>query len=843
MLELVACQVNLRSLPICRLTRAALACYSLVTCLDKLDRAAHFFTRCSEDFATLDSSMRKFSFILVGIVLTAVCVFAEGTRTWLQSSFEDFEKGTAKGIAIRSNGAIELAPSFKPISTTPSTYIWSLASDAQGNIYAAAGAPARVYRVTPDGHSSVIFQPAELQVQALVVSGDGTIYAATSPDGKVYKIEHRASASQKNSTKGGGAEVQSVSAVENTKADVDPNWTSSVFFDPKTKYIWSLDLDKDGRLYVATGDHGEIFRVGKDGKGSVFFKSDEAHIRALAFDPQGNLIAGSDGSGLIYRISPDGQAFVLYSAAKKEITALAVDSGGNIYASAVGEKRSGGSLPVPAPGTLATPVPTQPASATPVPAQPGAAPVGAVLAGMPPGLLMPNLNALVGGSDIYRIAPDGSPTRLWTSQTDVVYALGLDQHGNLLAGTGNRGRVFSIRNDEEFTDLVKASATQVTAFAKAPGGGLYVSTSNLGKLFLLGGSPDSEGSFESDVFDAHIFSRWGRAEVRASGALELWARSGNVENPDRNWSPWKQVDLTREAPIAAPPARFIQWKAVLLPGIAAPKIESVVLNYLPKNVAPKIDEVSVVVGWRAQNPPRMLGDNAASNGTPNAQATSNPAPVRDKTSISVKWAAHDENDDQLVYSIYYRGDGEKNWKLLKDGIADRYYSFESGLLPDGGYTMKVVASDAPSHSPEEALSDERESNRFELDTTPPQVQDLNAAVEGDQLHITFRAIDGFSSVRRAEYSVDAGDWQYVEPVGQLSDYRVENYDFAVPVPGNSTMAIAAASPDPITPNARIKQTAVSPGKTAGAKGEHLVVVRVYDKFDNVGVAKFVIHGN
>src|SRR4029077_15424069 len=111
-----------------------------------------------------------------------------------------------------------------------------------------------------------------------------------------------------------------------------------------------------------------------------------------------------------------------------------------------------------------------------------------------------------GGSEVYRIAPDGSPSRIWNSREDIVYALAFDQRGRLLAGTGNRGHVFAIRGEDEFTDLLKASATQVTAFASAPQGGLYASTSNLGKVFRLSATPESEGSYESDVFDAHIFS-------------------------------------------------------------------------------------------------------------------------------------------------------------------------------------------------------------------------------------------------------------------------------------------------------------------------------------------------
>ena len=165
-------------------------------------------------------------------------------------------------MAVRSTGGLELAPAFTALSTTPSTYIWSIAADREGNLYAASGSPARVYRITPDGKSAVIFEPQELQVQALVVDKSGTIYAATNPDGKVYKIEHHPASAGK-----GGKDKNSTD-----KGAVDSPWSSSVYFEPGTKYIWDLLLDDAGNLYVATGDHGEIFRVTPKGEHSVFFQ-------------------------------------------------------------------------------------------------------------------------------------------------------------------------------------------------------------------------------------------------------------------------------------------------------------------------------------------------------------------------------------------------------------------------------------------------------------------------------------------------------------------------------------------------------------------------------------------
>jgi sugar lactone lactonase YvrE len=762
---------------------------------------------------------------LLACLFAGISASAEGTRTWEQSKFEEFEKGTAKGVAIRSTGTLELAPGFKQITTTPSTHIWSIAPGKDGAVYLAAGAPARVYRVTPDGKTSVVFQPQELQVQS-VVAGDDVIYAATSPDGKVYKL--RRERENPEHDKAAAPSAQGAAAPE--------GWSASVFFQPKTKYIWDLALDREGRLYIATGDRGEIFRVDRNGEGSMFFKSDEAHIRTLAFDPKGNLIAGSDGSGLVYRISPAGEAFVLYSAPKKEITALAIDPAGNIYAAGVGEKRVApvtSSLPatlgkVTAPGTTPSTNVTGPGvQAT------GAAPSPTVPTGATHTLPALGIN----GSEVYRIAPDGSPKRIWSSRDEVVYALSLDSQGHVLAGTGNKGRVFSIQSDQEFTDLVKASANQVTAFGKAPQGGLYVCTSNLGKLFLLGGAPEAEGTYESDVFDARIFSRWGRAEVRGAGPFELWARSGNVDNPDRNWSPWKQVELSKGAELTVPPARFVQWKAVLKAGNPPAQIDSVLLNYLPKNVAPVIDDVIVLAGSRFNPPSRPLGEPSSLP----ARIEPIPASVRDRSSIAVRWTVHDDNDDQLVYALYYRGDNESRWKLLKDKLTDKFFSFEAGLLPDGGYTIKVVASDAPSHSPQDALQDERESQRFEVDTTPPRIENLVAVQQSNTVKVSFRATDSFSVIKRAEFSLDAGDWQFIEPIGQLSDARTESYEFTVPLSAQNAEEASAGAPlaAPARPAKRSTRPVTKKDPVA-AGGEHLVIIRVWDRFDNMAAAKTLV---
>ncbi len=186
----------------------------------------------------------------------------------------------------------------------------------------------------------------------------------------------------------------------------------------------------------------------------------------------------------------------------------------------------------------------------------------------------------------------------------------------------------------------------------------------------------------------------------------------------------------------------------------------------------------------------------------------------------MRWAAHDDDGDTLTYSLFLQSDGDTAWWPLKKKIKDQAYSFDATLIPDGGYRIKVVASDAPSHSPGDGLTGEKVSDRFVVDTTPPVIATLKAEAQQSpctgvncavQFAVTFDAEDAASPIARAEYSIDAGPWQTVDPAGQISDSKREHYEFHLSLD---------------TENGKI--------------GEHLITVRAYDRYDNAGVAKTII---
>jgi WD40 repeat protein len=733
---------------------------------------------------------------LLALILHPHAVQAQGTRLWAQSRYEEFEKGQPESVAISSQGYLEAGPSLHSVFLTPSTYIWAVASDSQGNAYVSTGAPATVLKVTPGGTSTKLFSTKDLTVQTVRVGPDGSVYAATVPGGKVYRIKP----GQSDLDETTATVVFDAAGVHNT-GSAKPD---------QAHYIWDLAFDNQGVLYVATGGPAAIYRVDVSAEkphAEVYFESDEQHIRCILFEPNGNLIAGSDGGGLVYRISKDRKGLVIYNAPKREVTALAESADGRLYVASVGEKTKSTLPPLPVQGVAV-------ATATITIITPGSVQAS-------------NSNGLIpDGSQIDELSPQGAPRKLWATREDVVYALHSTPQG-LLVATGNRGKIYRVQESGSYSDLARAATGQATSFAPAPDG-FYVGTSNTGRLYKLGAQPSAQGNYLSDVFDSGVFSQFGRVEV--TGNATLYVRSGNVENPERNWSEWRK---TSGDPSAAPAARFIQWKAVLAPGN---QVSAVGINYLPVNIAPVVDEIAVEPGARAtqstaqSGQPQQITINFSSSqgGLSYAQdPATGPLPaVRDRSAVTVRWAAHDDNGDDMVFDVYVRGDGEQNWRLLRSRITERFYSFDSIRIPDGGYRIRVVASDAPAHMLGDALTGERESDHFIVDTTPPVVNQIKGSVQSGVLHATFTATDATSPIARAEYSLDASRWQLVEPVGKLSDSLTEQYELAVPL-----SALAANAPQD-EPNG-------TPPPVTNTQ-EHILTVRVYDRYENVTAAKTIV---
>lgn len=742
--------------------------------------------------------MKMFSKSAFAFATMAISLGAATTATWEMNTYQDFLKGRFQGLSLDRDGRLTVAPKLETVFSSGQPTIWSIARAPDGSIYAGTGHRGRVYQITASGASTLVWTADQPEVFAVTVDSAGVVYAATSPDGKVYRIE-----------KGKATE----------------------FFAPQAKYIWALAFAKDGTLFVGAGNPGNIYRVDKAGKAETYYETGQSHITALAFDSHGNLLAGSEPNGILYRISAKDKAFVLYNANLPEIRSITPMPDGVIYASALGGSVANRTAPlttalsnplsvtVTAPTTSITVTdsadsqaeteikPKANASNTAATQQPSQQ-VGATspLAEIPG----------VDKSAIYKINPDDTVETLWTSKEENVYSTASAANGSLYFSTDGQGRLYKLGADRKATLMVETNEGEATRLLDGPGG-LVAATGDMGKLFRMADGAGSSGSYESPVHDSGSVARWGRIAWRGSGGkVQLQTRSGNSARPDKTWSDWSEpMTSAQDSLIRSPNARFIQWRASLDGSGAG--IENVSVAYLPQNNPPVVRSISVTM-----QPNSGAALKSAASSTSAAYSvtvtdtgeTSTPAGTPTQalshgsaSQVQITWQADDPDGDRLLYSLYFRGEDEKEWKLLRANIPENSLLLDGDVLADGRYYFRVIASDQPSNAANVARTDELVSSPVLIDNTPPVVTLSAPRRNNDHLEVDADVADQTSPLRRCEYSLDAGPWTPVEAADGVTDAPREQYHIAID---------------------RLRA------------GEHLLVVRAYDTANNAGLAKVVI---
>ena len=645
--------------------------------------------------------MTRATRLLFTLPLTAA-LFAGSSTSWESNTFSDFIKGRFQGISLTRDGRLTPAPALQTLASTGDAGIWSVAAAPDGTLYFATGHRGRVYQLKPGGQPTVIFTASQPEIFAIALDPQGRLYAATSPNGKIYRIE---------------------------------NGKTAELFDPKAKYIWSLAIAPDGTLYAGTGDDGKIFQVSPSGQGQLWYETGQAHITALAIDANGRLLAGSEPNGILYRIDAKDKAFVLYDSSLPEIRSIIPAPDGSLYVAALGgglAQKQAQAATAATTSLLGAPVMTTSITVSadaaaqaqagidlkpkPDPAKPPAAPT--METPIAPAVDISGVEKAA----IYKITPDNLVETLWSSKEENVFDLAV-RDNDLIFATDQRGRIYRLSPDLKSALLVETREGETTRLLPTPQG-VVAATSNLAKLMRLSPGPAPSGTYESPVHDAGNAARWGRLDWRAdstAGRLAFRTRSGNSLRPDKTWSDWSApVSDPAQSAISSPNARFIQWQVEMTPGASSggvsPRLDSVAVSYQPQNSRPVVRSVQVTTQWVAATQKGISapapaapisysitvtdsGDaaNTPSSGTPTQNINRSGAPQ-----LFISWQADDPDNDRLLYSVFYRAEDERDWKLLKFDLSDNTYLHDAEVFADGRYLFRVLASDRLANPPSTA---------------------------------------------------------------------------------------------------------------------------------------------
>jgi hypothetical protein len=246
----------------------------------------------------------------------------------------------------------------------------------------------------------------------------------------------------------------------------------------------------------------------------------------------------------------------------------------------------------------------------------------------------------------------------------------------------------------------------------------------------------------------------------------------------------------------------------------------VTVAYLPQNMPPVVKSINVFTvpapasSYTKSAPSSATaaysitvtdtGDASAgpSAGTP-TQALSRAAAQQ----INITWQADDPDGDRLIYALYFRGQDEREWKLLKANLHENTFTIDGDSLADGRYFFRVVASDREANPASSAREAELVSVPVSIDNTPPVVTVTAQRRTGASVVLEVEAVDTASPLRRCEYSIDAGPWMQLEAADGVIDSPRENFQVRL---------------------------------VEAPAGEHVIVIRAVDSAGNAGLAKVVL---
>jgi hypothetical protein len=252
-------------------------------------------------------------------------------------------------------------------------------------------------------------------------------------------------------------------------------------------------------------------------------------------------------------------------------------------------------------------------------------------------------------------------------------------------------------------------------------------------------------------------------------------------------------------------------------------LDRIQIAYLQQNLRPQVTDIDVLpYGVELQKQPSLTvgsltfmtpvttPDGRALNAPRERARERQPLPPRQVLqpgAQSFTWKATDDNEDALEYFLYFKGEGESDWKLLEKELSDTFYALNTASLPDGAYRLKVVASDAPSNPYDKYLIGELISDPFVMANATPQVEIIGNKTNGKKVEAQFRAHVPTGRIATAEFSMDGGGWNLIFPTDGIADSAQE--DYRIVTPELST-------------------------------GEHLIGIRASDGNGNTGTAKLVI---
>ncbi len=592
---------------------------------------------------------------------------------------------------------------------------------------------------------------------------DGSLLLGTSPDGKVYRVQGKevslyaetgelavTAFAADDSGRVYAATLPGGKILALGKSGAKPEVVATLKDMPNVfALLWSK-----GALVAGGGSPAKILRITPAGAITTLATLEDQSVVSLTQNANGTVFAGTSSKGRLYEVVSNGKARVLQDFAESELKELVAEPDGSLIVAANDYGSSGSS-------SLSS-----------------LADLGAETSAVKKALS----SKRSGKGALYKVWPGGRSEKLMAHSDTTYVSLSAQGAGRYCVGTGSEGRVYCANTDHAVTLVADSAERQVSGLAFKAGVGAFVSSDPVVVHPFLSKAEEAP-SWASRVLDAGGVAQFGRLSREATG-VTFETRTGNSDGHDDGWSAWEKTqpgDL-----VASPPGRYLQVRAKWNePSGSARDVR--VYYTLPNGRAVVTQVLASLKGLETK------GDTA---------------PVH-STSAKLSWKVDNDDGDTVRYRVSTKREDYKTWTPLLRGeewTTKTDAEWDTALVPDGRYRVRVEATDAAVNAPGVALSHEATSEAFIVDNTAPVISVLSVA--GSKVEVTVS--DALSLLVRAEVLVDGRSESALplEPVDGMWDGLTETLRLNV-------------------------------GELTLPPGEHGLTVRVWDAAGNVTVRSAV----
>jgi hypothetical protein len=252
-----------------------------------------------------------FGCALVALGLVGSGAFGVGTRSFELRRGDDFKGGELRGVAVDSSGAVRAGLDLGKIEVGEVSAIWSALALDDGSLLLGTGNEGKLLKVS-GAKVEVAAESDALALTSLVRAWDGRVVAASLPDGKVFTYrggklevlaelegaEHVWQLAYDAST----GSLFAATGPEGKLFRIDRAGKAQVYFDVEEQHLMSVAVGPKGKVYVGASDRAKLYEVSSAGRGTVLYDFERTEVPAIAVAPDGTVFA------IANEIKPGSQA-------------------------------------------------------------------------------------------------------------------------------------------------------------------------------------------------------------------------------------------------------------------------------------------------------------------------------------------------------------------------------------------------------------------------------------------------------------------------------------------------------------------------------------------------------